>query len=393
MLLFLLLIVSEILTLAVLRQHFYDRSWMSYYFCVIVHVALSIWIWILWFETITYNGIFDEPGHIWIMMSLAGMICAVVLPRLMLAAFHFGGRLIRRKTGGHSRALTNTGLVLFAIIITVLGMATFYGRFNFKTENYTLKIKGLKTELSGLKIVQISDMHLSSFYHHKELLENAMKQVSAINPDILINTGDFVTIGWRESKGLDSVLRIPEGKFGSFAVMGNHDFGTYDPFFTEADRDNNVLLMNRFIRSSGYTLLNDESSMLNIGDARIAMIGIITKGSFPRMIHGDLQKAVAGTDSADLRVLLSHDPNSWDKEVAGKTNIEVTFSGHTHGMQIGILTKKFRWSPAKFFYPHWEGVYREGDQFLVVNRGLGVLAIPFRIWMPPEITVVTILPG
>jgi predicted MPP superfamily phosphohydrolase len=151
--------------------------------------------------------------------------------------------------------------------------------------------------------------------------------------------------------------------------------------------------MNRFIRSSGYTLLNDESSMLNIGDARIAMIGIITKGSFPRMIHGDLQKAVAGTDSADLRVLLSHDPNSWDKEVAGKTNIEVTFSGHTHGMQIGILTKKFRWSPAKFFYPHWEGVYREGDQFLVVNRGLGVLAIPFRIWMPPEITVVTILPG
>lgn len=391
MALFLVLIVTEILTLAVLRQHFYDRSWMSYYFCVIAHVALSIWLWILWFETITYDGIFDEPRHIWILMNLAGMICAVVLPRILLIIFHFSGRLIRRKSGGHSRALTNTGLAFSVIIFAILATSTLYGRFNFKTENFSIKIKGLKPELNGLKIVQISDLHLPSFYHHTDLLENVMNQIKAINPDLVINTGDFITFGWRESAGLDSILSIPKGKYGNFAVMGNHDFGTYDQFFTEADKDNNVLLMNKFIESSGYTVLNDESASVKIGNAKIAMIGVMTKGSFPKIIYGDLTKAAIGTDSADLRILLSHDPNHWGKAVKGRTNIEITLSGHTHGMQIGILTKKFKWSPAKYFYPQWNGLYSAGEQYLVVNRGLGVLGIPFRVWMPPEISVVTIL--
>ncbi len=130
---------------------------------------------------------------------------------------------------------------------------------------------------------------------------------------------------------------------------------------------------------------------VKIGNAKIAMIGVVTKGSFPKIIHGDLTKAAIGTDSADLRILLSHDPNHWGKAVKGRTNIEVTLSGHTHGMQIGILTKKFKWSPAKYFYPQWNGLYSAGEQYLVVNRGLGVLGIPFRVWMPPEISVVTIL--
>ena len=106
------------------------------------------------------------------------------------------------------------------------------------------------------------------------------------------------------------------------------------------------------------------------------------------MIHGDLIKAMKGTDSADFRILISHDPNHWEESVLGKTNIELTFSGHTHGMQMGILTKGFKWSPSQYFYPRWNGLYSSANQFLYVNRGLGVLAIPFRIWMPPEISVI-----
>ena len=75
------------------------------------------------------------------------------------------------------------------------------------------------------------------------------------------------------------------------------------------------------------------------------------------------------------------------RQVTGKTDIDLTLSGHTHGMQMGIITKKFKWSPSKYFYPHWNGLYSEGRQYQYVNRGLGVLSIPFRIWMPPEITV------
>jgi predicted MPP superfamily phosphohydrolase len=391
MALLIILIITEILTVVVIRQHFYDKSWMLYYFFMTLNTMLSIWLWILWFEASSYKGIYDKPDHIWVLMNLAGMLCAVVIPRILLGIFHFSGRLATRKTGGHSRLMTNSGLILSAIVFLTVASGTLIGRFNFKTGNITVKIKGLKQDLNGLKIVQISDLHLVSFYHHQNLLQNVMKKINEVNPDIVVNTGDFITVGWRESDRLDTILNKAKGKYGNFAVMGNHDFGTYDPFFTEADKVNNVLLMNKFIASSGYKLLNDEFTMVNIGDSRIAMIGVKTKGTFPKIIHGDLNKATSGIYNADLKILLAHDPNQWDKEVKGKTDINITLSGHTHGMQVGILTKALKWSPAHYFYPRWNGLYKEGEQYLVVNRGLGVLGIPFRIGMPPEITVITIL--
>ena len=253
-----------------------------------------------------------------------------------------------------------------------------------------IKVKGLQKDLEGLRIVQISDLHLSSYYHHKDVMLRAINRVNELKPDLLINTGDFVTFAWREFGRFDTILRIPKAKYGNFAVMGNHDFGTYQPYYTEADRENNVLIMNNQIRSSGYTLLNDEFTTVKIKDATIAIIGIITKGSFPHIKYGNLNKATDGIGDVDYKILMSHDPNHWGEAVLGKTDIDLTLSGHTHGMQIGIITKKFRWSPAKFFYPRWNGLYREGNQQLIVNRGLGVLAVPFRIWMPPEISVITL---
>ena len=149
--------------------------------------------------------------------------------------------------------------------------------------------------------------------------------------------------------------------------------------------------MKKYIASSGYKVLNDESAMVNVRNSRVAVIGVMTRGSFPEIIHGNLSKAYSGTDSADLKILLAHDPNQWEKDVTGRTDIDLTLSGHTHGMQIGIYTKILTWSPARYFYPNWSGLYRKEDQYLYVNRGLGVLGIPFRIWMPPEITVITLL--
>ena len=116
-----------------------------------------------------------------------------------------------------------------------------------------------------------------------------------------------------------------------------------------------------------------------------------TYGRHPDIVHSDPVIAAEGTDSADLRILLAHDPNQWREDVAGKTDIELTLSGHTHGMQVGIITKRFSWSPSKYFYPEWNGLFSEGDQYLYVNRGLGVMGVPFRIWMPPEITVLTLV--
>jgi uncharacterized protein len=390
MLLFFVLLFAEIFTPVVFRQLFYNSSRVKYYIIIIIHAILSMWLWILFFEIVSFRGFYDDPFHIWMQMNMRGVIVAVVAPRILLILMHFTGVFIRRKEGNYIRRLSLTGFILSIVILTVIAFATLHGRFNVRTDRVSIYIKELHDELDGLKIVHISDLHLATFHNHRKVLKEVMDQINDYNPDLIINTGDFISFGWREYGRFDTILSVAESRYGNYAVMGNHDFGTYHPDYTEADLKNNVLNVHRLIRSSGYTLLNDEFITLDIGDAKLAVIGVITKGRHPDITHGDIDKAISGLDSADLKILLSHDPNHWEMAVTGKTDIDVTFSGHTHGMQMGILLKNFRWSPAKFFYPNWSGHYTEGDQHHYVNRGLGILSVPFRIWMPPEVTVITL---
>jgi predicted MPP superfamily phosphohydrolase len=388
--LLIILIIIEIFTLIVLKQHFFNHSKAKYILSVITHIILSIWVWIIIIETNSYNSFYDNPKHVWLMMNMAAVIIAIIIPRIFLIILHYSGKLANIKTGTHIRGLTNAGLILMAFIVAVISISTLYGRFNYKYEEVTIRIKGLNKDLDGLRIVQLSDMHLISFYHHKKLLKRVIDEVNLMKPDLLINTGDFVSFGWREFERDDTILNKAKSRYGNFAILGNHDAGTYNPDFTEADRSNNILIINNLIKASGYHVLNDEFRKIIIGNASLALIGVTTSGRHPHMIHGDLTSAIKGLDSVDLKILLTHDPNHWAEEVEGKTDIQVTFSGHTHGMQMGIMTKNFRWSPSKYFYPHWNGLYSSGNQYHYVNRGLGVLSIPFRIWMPPEITIITL---
>jgi hypothetical protein len=391
-LIFLLLIV-EILTFIVLRDFFYEKSRINYFFFTAFNSVLTIWLWILVIEAKLYKGIFDMPVNVWILMNLTGMIFAVVAPRILLIIFHFSGKIKQRTTGGFIRSRTWKGLIISSVIFLIIAVGSLIGRFNFRTEEVTIRIEGLPRELDGLKIIHFSDLHLVSFYHHHDLLEKLIERVNSYKPDLIINSGDFINYGWREFDRFDTILVKAVSRLGNFAVVGNHDIGTYHPHFTEADREHNILIMNKLIKASGYTILNNEFKVIEKGNTRIAIIGVITMGQFPDIIFGDLQKATEGLDSADLKILIMHDPNQWEKDVRGKTDIQVTLAGHTHGFQLGVLTKRVKWSPAKFFYPHWHGLYKEGDQYLYVNRGLGVLAIPFRIWMPPEITLIKITSG
>ncbi len=391
MILLIILLISEILTPKVIFQHFYKTSKAQYYILIVFHIILSIWLWILFYEIKRFNSFYDTPQHVWMLMNFTGMLSGVVFPRVVLIVLHFAGRLKKYKSGDHIRWLTNSGLLISMIIFFTIAVSTLKGRFNFKEEQVTIKIKGLHNDLNGLKIVQLSDMHLAGFYHHRHLLKEVTDKVNSYKPDLILNTGDFVTYGWREFGRNDTIISKAKSRYGNYAIMGNHDFGTYHPHFTEADLENNVLILNNLIQSSGYKILNDEHTIIKIGESKITLIGVITKGRHPDILHGDLEKAIAGVDSVDLKILLCHDPNHWEKSVVGKTDIDITLSGHTHGMQMGIITKKFRWSPSKYFYPNWAGLFSDGKQVQYVNRGLGVLAIPFRIWMPPEITIITLI--
>lgn len=388
MILFIVLAVTELFTPVVLRQHFYMRSKAIYYILIIAHLLLSFWLWILFIEVKGDKGFYDSPRHIWSMMQLNGMIAGVVIPRIFLILFHFSGRFLKRKTGAYINWLTNTGFAVSIVIFLVIAGATLKGRFNFRTDELEIRIKGLNPDLDGLRIVQISDLHLAGFHHHRILLEEQMKAINRLDPDLVLNTGDFITYGWHEFNNLDTILSIAKGRYGAFAIMGNHDFGTYHPYFTDTDRANNTLIINQDIKKSGYKILNDEHTVIKIGNASIGLIGITTAGRYPDIVYGDLDRALMDLDSVDMQILLSHDPNHWQLAVEGKTYIDLTLSGHTHGMQMGIYTDRIKWSPAKYFYPHWSGLYSTGDQYHYVNRGLGVLSVPFRIWMPPEITLI-----
>ncbi len=390
MIVLVILAVIEALTYFVLRQHLFEKRRSLFYFSMLVNTLLSIWLWILASELVNYKGLFDMPGHIWMIMSITGMLFAVILPRLLLILLHFTGRFFRNRYGKVQGWLTTAGIIIYLLACVIMAAGTFSGRFRYVTERYEVTVGGLHPDLEGLRIVLISDLHLASYYHHPHKLAEAVEIINNEEPDLILNTGDFVTFGWREYDRHDTILSASRSRLGNFAVAGNHDFGTYHPYYSEAERANNVLQINRFAEASGYSMLNNENVIVRKDSARIMLAGVITLGRFPDIVHGDVNKALEGSENADLVLLLIHDPNQWDRDVKGRNDVDITFAGHTHGMQIGIITKKFRWSPASHIYPQWNGLYHNNGRSLIVNRGLGVLGIPARIWMPPEISVVTI---
>jgi predicted MPP superfamily phosphohydrolase len=392
MLLFIILSAADILSFLVLKDHFYRKSRPGFVISSVIHSAFSLWIWITFIRMVTWKGPFDSPENVSNHMMMTGLICAVTMNRGLIIFTHYFGKLFRLKQKSHIRLLTNIGFGSAALYFTILALS-FLTRFNYKTEELTLKINDLDDEFEGLRVVQISDLHLGGFHSRPDKVTELIELVNSLKPDIIINSGDFVSYGWRELEGYDSILNRAGSTYGNFAVLGNHDIGTYIPGQTESGIKENLARMNELIRSSGYTLLDNSHTEIRIGTKVISVIGVSTGGRYPGITHGSIRKAMQGLDSADLMIAICHDPDQWEEEITGATNIDLTFSGHTHGMQLGIITGFFRWSIAKYIYPHWNGLYKQGDQWQYVNRGAGLLAMPFRIWMPPEITVITLENG
>jgi len=385
-----ILLFFEVFSYAVIRDYYLKRSKSVYYPVIIIHFTFSLLLWFFMIKVISYKGFADDPRFINDQLILTGLLSGILIPRSIMSLIHYTGKILRRKRGGYTGWLTTSGMILSMMIFLIIGYGSFIGRFNFKTEEVTIKIKDMDPALDGVIIAHLSDLHLSSFYNHAGLLDDVMKMVAGYKPDLIVNTGDFITIGMREFGRFDTVLSPYRGKYGNYAVLGNHDMGTYLPDDAVEEQRITPAVMSDLITNSGYKVLNDENELIEIKGVKVAVIGVKTSGSHPGIIHGDLKKAAYGTDSASFKILLLHDPNQWDIDVAGRTDIQLSLAGHTHGMQIGIITKNFRWSPAKIFYPKWNGLYSEGTQYLYVNRGLGLLGMPFRIWMPPEITIITL---
>jgi len=175
---------------------------------------------------------------------------------------------------------------------------------------------------------------------------------------------------------------------GKFSILGNHDYGEYYPWNNPQEKQENIEKIIKQEKKMGFRVLLNESEIIEKDGEQIAIVGVENWGLPPFKQYGNLQKAISGLPDHCFKILLSHDPSHWDEEVAGKTDINLTLSGHTHGFQFGIRAGRFRWSPIKLKYPRWEGLHRLGDQFLNVNTGLGYIGFPGRIGIPPEIGII-----
>ena len=284
------------------------------------------------------------------------------------------------------------------IIIPILGLisgflpffailyAIFKAIYRFKIHHTKVKCSLLPDNLAGLRIVQISDIHLGSFNFRYPILERAVSLINNIKPDFIFFTGDLVNNYAWETKGWGRVLKVLDAKFGKYAVLGNHDYGDYSDWESEDLKQKNFESIKYFFKKIDFRLLLNESEIFSIHNELIGIIGVENWGNPPFKKYGDLKKALQDVEEIPFKILLSHDPTHWTEEVIDKTDIAFTFSGHTHGMQAGVNFKSKKWSPIKFKYKHWAGLHKHNKQYLYVNRGLGWLGFPGRLGMRPEIT-------
>jgi len=290
-------------------------------------------------------------------------------------------RLTRRKF------LSQVGIIMATAPFVTLLFGAFKGRYAFYTKHIRLSFPNLPLGFDGLRVVQISDLHLGSFGTNKEPLIEAFDLINAEHPDIILFTGDIVNNFAGEMQGWEDVFLKLKAPMGKYSILGNHDYGNYSRWNSPEEKGNNFKGVVEGHHKLGFTLLRNQGVKLERRGDAIGVGGVENwgKASFPR--NGDLEKASADIKDTPFRLLMSHDPDHWDEKVLKQDFYDLTLSGHTHGMQFGIEKGDFRWSPAQYIQKRWAGLFREGDKYLYVNRGLGYLGMPARVGMPPEITV------
>ena len=279
-----------------------------------------------------------------------------------------------------------------ALLATGFGAALSYGvirgSHQYQVVNQKLKIDNLPEAFKGLKLVQISDIHSGSFWS-KDAVQKGVDMINDQKADMVFFTGDIVNNDASEMDDYIDVFSQISAPLGVFATMGNHDYGEYVPNFTPKDLPINKAKIQKVHDNLGWRLLMNEHEIIEKEGAQLAVVGIENWGAkmhFKK--YGDMSKAISGVDANIPTLLLSHDPSHWRGEILQDyPQVDAMFSGHTHGMQFGIETGGFKWSPIKYVYPEWAGLYKEGGQQLYVNRGFGYLGFPGRFGIWPEITV------
>lgn len=359
------------------------------YICIIYATATPQHKWPLFFKTYITSVLF-----VIYFSKLVGCLFLLVddIIRLFRWAYQFFATIKhpeQREGISRLKFLVYVSGTFFTLPFVSMLYGIFRGGYDYRVHKSRIAFKNLPASFDGLKIVQVSDIHTGSFSesHH---LSKAFDMILELKPDIIFFTGDLVNNEARETEGFLPVYQKLKAPMGVYSILGNHDYGDYVEWPDAATKKENLDALKNVHRLAGWRLLLNEHVPLEKNGEKIALLGIENWGANGRLNkkYGRMDLAHKGTEEYPFKILLSHDPSHWDKQVRAEyKDVDITLSGHTHGMQFGIEIPGFKWSPVKYIYPQWAGLYKKEEQYLYVNRGLGFLGYNGRVGIWPEITL------
>lgn len=336
------------------------------------------------------NYILFDMLRLFPIMVLTLTVVFALLPHIVWLVMFIAGKVFRFSVSYAPYGWTTLGLV--ALVWIVLAYGFFVGRWKIQTTEWTYENASVPASFDGMRIVHISDLHLSTFEDNPAMLEKFVARINATRPDLICFTGDLVSLRLEELTPHIQTLRKLKATYGVCSVLGNHDFFIYSSQYpTNKEKAAAVDSLAELQRAQlGWHLLRNQSFAITQGTDTLTIVGVDNSNcgnqGFHTIHQGDLPKALHGTGG--FRILLSHDPGHWTAEVIPQTDIPLTLSGHTHSAQIRL----FGWTPASWVFNETGGRYDRDNQTLYVNIGLGCTA-PVRFGANPEITVITLSTG
>lgn len=348
---------------------------------------------------LTRSTLFALIAGLFISKMIAGLF--FLIDDLRMGIQWAGSKLfIPAQTGGLVQSGENISRSAFLSWVGMLAGGGLFGtllygfgnKHKYQLKKIKLAYPNLPASFKGLKIIHISDIHSGSFTDKTAVLKGVQK-ILAEKPDLILFTGDLVNNVATEMDDYMDVFQQLKAPMGVYSTLGNHDYGDYVQWDSDADKHANLEKLKAVHGQLGWKLLMNEHIVVGDEGNQIALLGIenwSAKARFPK--YGDLQKAYSGTEKYPFKILLSHDPSHWKAEVCENyKDIDLMLSGHTHGMQFGVEIPGFKWSPVQYMYNEWAGLYAEGKQRLYVNRGFGFIGYPGRVGILPEITLIELI--
>lgn len=344
---------------------------------------------LLWLPAITALGLIASfrlggvtSGKLDIFTAL--LLC-VALPQILFTVFSLLGKLTSFAWQPALGIGNGTGIAVGAVVSVAMLYGLLFGWKQLTVRNIDLAFDDLPEAFNGYRVVQLSDMHVGSYGTNPAFLEKVVQRVHDEHPDLIVFTGDLINTTPDEIPPFEHVLAQLHAKDGVLSVLGNHDYCLYGFGERPSDPHEGALQVVQAERRMGWDVLLNEHRLIRRGNDSIAIVGVENTGKPPFPEIGDLRGAIAGLNDSTFRILLSHDPSHWRMEVLPATTIPLTLSGHTHAAQFKIGA----WSPSRWLYPEWSGLYEESKQRLYVSEGIGG-TIRFRFGATPEIIVFTL---